>query len=1044
MNKIKELRSCLILAFLLGFILPAQAQKTAIYSDPDAGFKQGLDLFGKGQYAAAQHYFLEASERLTDRNTHIAVDADYYAAVCSMELFHKDAEFLLKKFITDHPESYHIKRVYFLLGKYNYRKKNYHDVIQWFKEVEVYDLNAAEKEEFHFKRGYSYLERDSLQKAKTDFADVKDDGGKYAVPATYYYSHILYGEKKYETALLGFQKLEKDPVFGTVVPYYISQILYLQHKFDEVITYAPGVLDSASTKRAPELARTLGESYFKTNQFKEAIPFLERYKKTATLNRSDAYELGYAYYMTADYDKAIVSFKDATSKDDSLSQNAYYHLGTCYLLKQNKHFAQNAFGEAARMHYSREIREDALFSFAELTYELSYSPFSQAIKALQQYIAEYPGSPRVDEAYSFLVKINLVTKNYEDALKSIESIKTLKEDLKPVYQQIAYNRGVELYNNFDYDAAIRLFVKAMKYPIDPVTNALAKYWTAEADFQKAVLKGDRNQFETALENYKLYMVEPGAPRTPMYEAIQYQIGYAYFDMKEYADAITAFRKFEMEKHAPEDKRCDAFMRIADGYYVTKDFANAADYYEQAFETKTGKVADKDYALYQRGMSLGVLKKNEKKIAALTSLLTQYPKSSYAAASKFEVAHSYQQIDRPDDAIVFFQKLIAENNGSPYVRRSYARLGIIYENKNDFVNALSNYQKVVSLDINSEEAANVLPQIERIYIEVNKDPEGYTKWLKANGRDVASSHLDSLTYKIAESYYKDGDCDHAVGAFSKYISQYPSGIYLLDANFQKAECDLLNKNTDAALGGYNYILSQPPSRYTTYALRRAAAINFNRNDFKQAYDNYSKLEGSPEYSADARIGMMRAAWGMKDYTTAPIAANKVLTSDNPTPEIASEAHLIIARSAFQNKNYDLAYNEYSIVLPSSRNETGAEAAYNMALIKYLGKEYKQAEKSIFEIIKQQASYKPWVGKGFLLLADNYIALNDTFQAKYVLNNLIAHTDLEDLKTQAQEKLSLIVASEKAREKAKKEQEITVPLNNEKDQKLFDEEKKEDPQ
>jgi tetratricopeptide (TPR) repeat protein len=1044
MNKIQEFGIFLILAFQLGFILPSQAQKTAVYTDKDAGFKQGLDLFEKGQYAAAQHYFTEAAEGLTDRNTHICVDADYYAAVCAMELFHKDAEFLLKKFIKDHPESYHVKRVCFYLGKYNYRKKNYKDAIDWFNQVEVYDLNESEKAEFHFKRGYSYLERDSTEKAKNDFVDIKEEAGKYQVPATYYYSHILYGEKKYETALIGFQKLEKDPVFGTVVPYYISQILYLQHKFEDVISYAPGVLDSASTKRAPELARTLGEAYFKTNRFKEAIPFLERYKKTASLNRSDAYELGYAYYMIGDFDNAILSFKEAVGKDDSLSQNVYYHLGTCYLMKQNKHLAQNAFGEASRMHYSREIREDALFSFAELTYELSYSPFSQAIKALQQYIGEYPGSPRADEAYSFLVKINLVTKNYEDALKSIESIKVLKEDLKPIYQQIAYNRGVELYNNFDYDGAIHLFEKAMRYPVDPVTNALAKYWTAEASYQKAVVKDDPNLYETALENYKLYMVEPGAPRTPMYSALQYQIGYAHFSMKDYTLAIIAFRKYTLEKHEPEDKICNALMRIGDSYYVTKDFGNAADFYEQAIDTKTSKATDKDYALYQRGMSLGVLKKYEKKIASLTSLLALYPGSSYAAASKFEVAHSYQQIGRPDDAITYFQKLIAENNGSPYVRRSYARLGIIYENKNDYVNAMINYKKVVSLGVNTEEAANVLPQIERIYIEVNKDAEGYSKWLKENGRDIASSHLDSLTYKVGENYYKEGDCPHAVSSFSKYISQYPSGIYILDASFQKAECDLNNKNTDAALGGYNYILSQPASKYTEYSLRRAAAINFNRSDFKAAWENYSRLEAIPAYAGDARIGMMRSAWGMKDYENAPIAANKVLTSDNPAPEIATEAHLVIARSAMQKKNYDLAYNEYSVALSGSKNENGAEAAYNMALIQHFAKEYKQAEKSIFEMIKQQAGYKLWVGKAFLLLSDNYLALNDTFQAKYVLNNFISHTEQEELKTQAIDKLSLIVESEKAREKAKKEPDITVPMNNEKDQKLFDEEKKEEPQ
>ena len=257
---------------------------------------------------------------------------------------------------------------------------------------------------------------------------------------------------------------------------------------------------------------------------------------------------------------------------------------------------------------------------------------------------------------------------------------------------------------------------------------------------------------------------------------------------------------------------------------------------------------------------------------------------------------------------------------------------------------------------------------------------------------------------------------------------------------KAECDLKSKNTEAALGGYNYILSLPPNKYTESSLRRAAAICFNKNDYKAAFDNYAKLENVPQYALDARIGMMRSAWGLKDYDNAPIAANKVLTSDNVSADILNEAHLTIARCAMQKLNYDLAYNEYALTMAGSKNENAAESAYYLAQIKYLRKDYKDAEKNIFEMMKEQAGYKVWVGKAFILLSDNYLALNDTFQAKFVLNNFIEHTDLSDLKIQAQEKLNKIIESEKARTPGKIEPEITVPMNNEKDKKLFEEEKK----
>jgi TolA-binding protein len=1039
MNKIKGLTGVLLFAVLFSFIPHAFAQKSAVYTDKDAAFKQGIDLFEKMQYASAQDVFVHVSRGISDHNSLVRAEADYYTARCAMELFHKDAEYLLKKFIASYPENPKVRDVYFNLGKYNYRKKNYKDAIVWFNKVEVYDLNETDKAEYYFKRGYSLLEKDSMVAAKNDFDEIREKKTKYSSPATYYHAHILYREKLYESSLAEFLSLEKDPTFGVVVPYYIAQIYYLQHKYKEVMLYAPALLDSSNTKRAPELARILGESYFKSNKFKESIPFLERYRKSAALNRSDSYELGFAYYMNSDYDQAIALFKDAVGGDDSLAQNSWYHLGNCYLKKENKQFAQNAFSEASRLHFDRQIREDALFVFAELTYELSYSPFNEAIKALQQYISEYPNSPRSDEAYSYLVKINLVTKNYEDALKSIENIKALPEILKPVYQQIAYNRGVELYNNFDYDGAIRLFGKSMKYPVDPVTTALAKYWIAEASYQKAEKKGDENLYETAIANYKLYMIEPGAPRTKMYNAIEYHIGYSLFHEKDYGGAVVAFRKYVMQKNEPAEKIFNAYLRIGDGYYVTKEFANAEEYYGLAAQTKTGKNTDKDYALYQRGMALGLVKKYEGKISTLGSLLNMYPKSTYTAASKYEMAHTYQLLNRPDEAIPYYQKLITENNGSPYMLKAYAQLGLIYDNKNDPDNALAYYKKVVSTDRNTDDARDAQLQIKQIYSD-KKDPDGWEEWNKSQGINLATSSYDSIAFKGAKDFYTQGDCEQGISYFAKYILKYPSGIFIADANFMKAECDLKLKNMDAALVGYNYILSLPQNKYTESSLRRSAAICFNRNDYKGAFDFYAKLENVPQYALDARIGMMRSAWALKDYENAPIAANKVLTSDNVSADILTEAHLTIARSAMQKQNYDLAYNEYSLTLAGSKNENAAEGAFYLAQIQYIRKEYKEAEKSIFDLIKQHAGYKIWVGKSFLLLSDNYLALNDTFQAKFVLNNFIEHTDLADLKTQAQDKLNKITEAEKSKAQGKQENEIAVPMNNEKDKKLFEDEKK----
>ena len=198
MNTLKA--TGLILAFFISltgttFVF---AQKTMIYVDEDAEFKTGTELFQKEKYGAAQKQFSKVIESHHDIQSLVRIDAEYYKAICAIELFNKDGELHLKQFVKNHPENPKVKTAYFYLGKYNYTKKKYKDALVWFDKVDIYDLTTEDLAEFYFKRGYSYFSTDKLELAKKDFYEIKDIDNKYASSAKYYFAHIAYTEKNYE------------------------------------------------------------------------------------------------------------------------------------------------------------------------------------------------------------------------------------------------------------------------------------------------------------------------------------------------------------------------------------------------------------------------------------------------------------------------------------------------------------------------------------------------------------------------------------------------------------------------------------------------------------------------------------------------------------------------------------------------------------------------------------------------------------------------------------------------------------------------------
>ena len=516
----------------------ASAQQTKIYTDKYKAYKEGMDLFDKGQFQAAQQKFNALVDVVDDSHDEIQINAEYYAAVCALELSNKDAEFLLSKFVLDHPDNTRAKTVYFQLGRHQYRRKRWRDALRYFEMVDPYDLSKKEQIEYHFKKGFAYFQGKKFTKARDEFYEVKDVESEYQVPAIYYYSHIAYQDDKYQVALDGFRKIEKEPMFRAIVPYYIAQILYKQNKFEELSKYGPKFYDSISAKKRPEYARIVGEAFYQLKDYPSAIPYLEEFNRKSSSTRDDYYHLGYAYYKGGRYQEAVKSFGRVTNRKDELNQICSYQMADCYLRLDQKEYARNAFKVASQFDFDKRIQEDALFSYAMLAYELSYNPYDEAIDAFHDYIETYPNG-KVDEAYEYLLNVYTTTKNYKAALQSLDRIQNKDARMKTAYQLISFNRGVELYHNHEYNTARKHFKDVMIYPIDPKLNAESLYWIAEGFYYQ-------KKYNVAATSYGKFKTQAGASFTGKMALADYNLGYCYIRDKHYSSSITAFRNFPKE------------------------------------------------------------------------------------------------------------------------------------------------------------------------------------------------------------------------------------------------------------------------------------------------------------------------------------------------------------------------------------------------------------------------------------------------------------------------------------------------------------------
>lgn len=1003
-----SIRTAVVLLFILCSAPLLHAQQTAIYFNEDKDFRDAQELFDKEKYAAAQQKFNRVCERITDKYSEVRMNAEYYSAICALELFNADAELALKKFIEVYPESPKANLANFQLGKFYFRKKKWDNVLSWFHKVDTYELTQAERHEYNFKNGYAYFMKETYQTASKLFFEVKDTDSEYAPAASYYYAHIAYMQGNYETAYQHLKKLENDEQFSRIVPYYMAQILFLQNKYEELIKVAKPLMDTANPKRSGDIAKLIAQSYYQLNQYAEAIPYITRYKQTATaLKRDDYYVAGYCYYKAGKCSDAITQFKAVTTEQDSLSQAAYYHLGECFMKEGNKKYAQDAFRSASRMHFNPQIKEDALFTYAKLAYELSFHPFNDAIIAFEEYINNYPNSSKLDQAYEYLVGVYFTTKNYKAALESLERIKNRGFKLDEAYQKIAYYRGIELFNDAKYKDAITHFDKSLTQKKSKDITAAAIYWKAESYFRD-------NDFNASIQYFKDFLFEPGAVNFEHFNTANYALGYNYFKKKQWADAITWFRKYAQNDKAPKSAKLnDAYNRIADAYFITKQYGIAAEYYDKAIFIG---VLDIDYALFQSAMANGVEKNYVDKTSLLTTLIKGYTNSNYVDDAYYELGEAYLLMNKQDNALDAFKKVTDNYPSSSYMSRALIKLGLIYYNKKQDDLAMKSFKKVVSDYPGSPESKEALGRIRRIYID-NEDIAGYESYIKTVPfASETGASLDSASYEIAEKNYFAGLCDKATKGFASYLEKYPNGNFALNAHYYKADCENRAGFFNEALQGYNYVISRPKSKFTEPALSNAGKIYVNLKDWQQAlriYKMLEKLADIPDNALQARVALMRIYFETKSFSEAIDYCQLLLASDKLEEIVKHETYLLYAKSAQAMNNDNLAFEQFKKI-ENINSKFGAEAKHNIAYIQYLRGEYKTSEKTIFELVNKFASYEYWVAKSFILLSDNYVALNEIFQAKQTLKMVIEnHKGKDELVDIAKEKLRIIEENEKGK-------------------------------
>lgn len=1002
MNRLKRIFT---LSYLIIYSAITYSQVSFSGDELNSQYNRALDLFNKEKYPAAIRLFDSFIKNQGDGDRILMTEAEYLSAISAIRLFNPDSEYRMLMFISSHPESPHLNDARLALADYFYQNRNYRKAAGYYASVDRQELESSKLPEYLFRYGYSLYVRGDKQKALVMFSEIKDVDTEYTPPALYYYSHIAYEQQMYETAYEGFMKLRNDESFGPIVPFYIVQILYMKKDYDSILEMAPALIKSAPKGREIELYRFIGDAWFNKQNYSEALPYIEQYNKNSkTITREDKYQLGYCYYKTGNIDQAIKILLETGVRSDLLSQNIWYVLGDCYLKKGDLKRAHFAFGEASKMNYDKDIKEESLFNYAKLTYETSYSPFGEAISAFQEYIDLYPGSARIEEAYNYLISALMQIKNYRAALSALDKIGTRDPRMEEAYQRVAFFRGLELFRNLELEPAIEFFTRSLKYgTYNTELRSRSMYWRGEAFYRL-------NRFEDAKKDYEQFMGIPGSSKLDEYGMVRYNLGYVAYNLKDYPSALNYFRNFESSVTAAKsDLLSDARLRIADCYYITTNYPLAVSYYDKVIESG---ISEADYAMFQKAFCLGLMNNQKGKVDILTAMITKYPSSSLLASAYYERGRAYLVMEDFRRGEADFNAVIANFRSSPFVPRAIVQLGLLYYNQGENEKAIAQYRKVIENYRSTPEARYALTGLKNVYIDMN-DVEAYFAYVRTldGYGDVSVAEKDSLLYASGENLYIQGKCERASEVLRNYLKEFPSGSFRLNAQFYLAECLNSSGKADEALILYQEVIQVPNNEFMAQALIAAASILSDKENYSAAFEYYEKLEGIAsisEYKNIALRGQLQCAYQEGSAQKTITAAAKINATGGMPEELVREATFMSAKAHYSLNEFDEALKEFRKIATEVSSAEGAESKYRVAELLYKKNLSDEAEKIINEFINQNTPHQYWMAKMFLLLADISISKGDTLQARATLQSLKEYYAVKDdgILDEVNEKLKLL--------------------------------------
>ncbi|WP_169737654.1 tetratricopeptide repeat protein [Thermonema rossianum] len=925
--------------------------------------------------------------------------AAFHEAADALRTRQADGTSLAEAFVRAHRFHPLSQYMYYELGRYHFQEKDFARALQALEHIESDRLAQDARSDTQWMLGYAYFTQNQYNKAYDQLAPLKSYANPYRGAALYYCGYIRYQEGKNEEALRDLSAATEYKDFAPHAHYLIALTHYRKQQYREVVAYAGKV---PMQEANPQFLLILGDSHYQLQQYGEAARAFEQYQRKqsiAQLPASMRYRIAYSYYASERYPQAIDIFRSLAglqSQDKSemqLAQEAMYYMGLAYLKQEQYQSALLAFEQARKATHQPEVARLAQFYYGKLCYRLNRR--AEAIEVLNQYVLEYPNSPEAKEAKQLITRSYLFNNDYPKAITYLEQLPRLNAEEQKIYQEVAFTQAAQLFNSGNYREAVTYFEKAARYPVD--ASLTRRAYVGAGDAYSAL-----GEYEKAIAAYQKAL--SAAPTGDITAMALYGLGYAHYNLQQYKEAQQHFERFLSLPNTSEKLQADALVRLGDCHYVLKNYYAGFESYAKALQKN---YPDQDYIYYQQGIILDIQDKDADAQRSLQRIVQKGSNNLYYDKALFQLGQIALEGRQYQEAVNHFSTLMQQKPGSPLVPYALLRRAVAYTNLQKVNEAVEDYKRIIEQYPNHPATTGALTGAQELLTQHGRNEEFEALLAVYKKNNPNSDNLIALEFDAAKGMFFNEKYGKAIASFSLFLQEHPNSPYAYDARYYLAEAYFRTGDFEQAEKLHLQVIEEKKSTGYTRSLQRMGDYYMSRKEYAKAQRMWQELLQAAmnrRERSKALQGLMEAHYAMQSYDSTLHYCEEILKDELANTLAYSAAQLFKAKALIGKQQFEEAQQILKRMATENTDVFGAEAQYLIGELLYKQKQYQASLDALFALNERFPNQIKWRLRGYLLIADNYAALGDYFQARATLESIIQNTQDPEILAKAKQKLA----------------------------------------